>query len=302
MTEPFIIDTDPGVDDALAILMALGSSESEILGITTVGGNISVARATRNALALLKAAGRTDVQVAKGASRPLRGKFNPSEGFHGPGGLSIRLPNPAGHPVNINAVEFIAEQLSNRPGEITIVALGPLTNLARLLQRHPHALVKARRIVIMGGVVGTPGNVTPKAEFNFYNDPAAAHQVLSSGLPITLADLTVCRQIAIDRQQALQLTCKQPRGQLALRIVQHWFLKDPNRQKFEFYDPLALALALNPMIATVRQLSLEIETSSAEDLGETKVLEGVGAVELASKVDQGRFFSMLECLLGWQGL
>ena len=139
MTQPqaLVIDTDPGVDDAVAILMALAAPGVDLLGLTAVGGNVPLARATRNALALLQAAGRSDVPVAKGAAKPLRGRFRPSVAFHGPGGLSVRLPNPAARPVADHAVEFMAGQLAARPGEITIVALGPLTNLARMLRRHP---------------------------------------------------------------------------------------------------------------------------------------------------------------------
>ena len=303
MTMPLIIDTDPGVDDAVAILMALAAPGAEVVGLTTVGGNVSLARATRNALALLQAAGRSDVTVAKGAARPLRGRFNPSVAFHGPGGLSVRLANPVNRPVSASAVDFIAQQLSSRPGEITVVALGPLTNLARLLERHPDDLAKAHCIVVMGGAVNTPGNVTPKAEFNFHSDPVAADKVLSSGLAITLADLAACRQVAIDRQQTLRLTANNnPIGQLALRVVQNWFRRAPNRQKFEFYDPLAVALALEPGLASGRNVALAVRTLGSEDWGETKVVDGAGHVELAHEVDQSTFFTNAGELLGWEGL
>ena len=254
MTKPvrLIIDTDSGVDDAVAILMALTAPGAEAVGLTTVGGNVSLARATRNALALLQAAGRPEIPVARGAARPLRGRPSPSVAFHGPGGLSVRLPNPAIRLVSQSAVDFMADRLSRHPMGITLVALGPLTNLARLLQRRPGALDLAHRIVVIGGAVYTPGNVTPKAEFNFHSDPMAADMVLSSGLPITLADLAACRQVAINRPEALQLKSTHPLGQLALRLIQNWFHRDPTRQTFEFYDPLALALALEPGLASVR--------------------------------------------------
>ena len=200
-----IIDTDPGVDDAIAILMALAASEVEILGLTTVGGNVPLARATRNALSLLQAAGRSDIPVAKGASRPLRGKFAYAPHFHGPGGLAQRLPDPATGPVEEGAVKFLYDQLTGERGEAVLVALGPLTNLAMLLRDRPIALEQAKQIVVMGGAVNTPGNVTPEAEFNFYCDPVAADIVLSSRLPITMVDLEACRQVKISREQALGL-------------------------------------------------------------------------------------------------
>ncbi len=302
MTIQLIIDTDPGMDDAVAILMALAAPGADVVGLTTLGGNVSLARATRNALALLQAARRTDIPVAKGAARPLRGRYSPSVEFHGPGGLSVRLPNPTIRPVGQSAVDFIADRLSRHPMGITVVALGPLTNLARLLQRHPDALAKAHRIVVMGGAVDTPGNVTPKAEFNFHSDPVAADMVLSSGLSITLADLAACRQVAINRQQALQLKSTHPLGQLALRLVQNWFRHDPARQTFEFYDPLAVALALEPGLASVRKVGLAVGTSGADDWGESSVVGGVGGIVLADEVDGARFFRVFQELLGWEGL
>ncbi|MFQ6029927.1 MAG: nucleoside hydrolase, partial [Dehalococcoidia bacterium] len=132
-----IIDTDPGVDDAIAILLALASPDLEILGLTSVGGNVPRARATRNALVLLEYARRGDVPVAAGGSRPLRGKFPYAYHFHGKGGLSRRLPEPRTKAIAAGAVDFLAEQLRRHPKQIDLVALGPLTNLARLERRHP---------------------------------------------------------------------------------------------------------------------------------------------------------------------
>ena len=172
-----ILDTDPGVDDAIAILMALAWPELELVGITTVGGNVPLARGTRNALALLEYAGRQRVPVARGAARPCRGRFPYAYAFHGPGGLSRRLSQPRMHSVDIGAAEFMAAKLGGDPGQITLVALGPLTNLACLLKRHPGALDLAGSLVVMGGAADGSGNVKPHAEFNFYSDPVAAHAV-----------------------------------------------------------------------------------------------------------------------------
>ena len=156
---PVIIDTDPGVDDAIAILMALAWPDVNVVGLTTVGGNVPLARSTRNTLALLEYAGSEEVPVARGASRPCRGSFGYSYPFHGRSGLTRRLPQPRTRPVTEGAADFLAAKLAQNPGSITIVALGPLSNLARLLKRHPEALNQIGSLVVMGGAVGQPGNV-----------------------------------------------------------------------------------------------------------------------------------------------
>ena len=297
-----LIDTDPGVDDAIAILMALASPDVDIVGLTTVGGNVPLARSTRNALALLQAAGRSDIPVAKGASRPLRGRYTYAPQFHGPGGLSRRLPEPTGGPVTEGAVQFLYDQLTREPGEVLLVALGPLTNFARLLWERPIALEQTKNIVVMGGAVNTPGNVTPKAEFNFYSDPAAAEIVLASRLPVTLVDLAACRQVAISREQALALRSAHPMGRLALELLQGWFHREPSRQRFEFCDPLAVAIALEPAIATFVKVDLDVVLEENESLGETVETGGPGETTLPQEVDAARFFGLLEGLLELEGL
>ena len=297
-----IIDTDPGVDDAIAILMALASPDVEVLGLTTVGGNVPLARTTRNALALLQAAGRSDIPVAKGASQPLRGRYTYSPQFHGPGGLSRRLPEPAMGAITEGAVDFLNDRLTRHPGETVLVALGPLTNLARLLREHPSALGQAKNIVVMGGAVNTSGNVTSKAEFNFYSDPVAAEIVLSSRLPITLVDLAACRQVGISRERALDLRSAHPLGRLTLDLLQGWFRREPARQWFEFYDPLALAIALEPAIATVTKVDLDVGLEENESWGATSETGGPGEISLPQQVDAARFFGLLEGLLELEGL
>ena len=297
-----IIDTDPGVDDAVAILMASAVPEIKILGLTTVGGNVPLARTTRNALALLQAAGRSDIPVAKGASRPLRGRFKYAPQFHGPGGLSHRLPDPSVNHVTKGAVEFLYDQLTaDEPGEVAVVALGPLTNIAQLLWERPFALEQAKNIIVMGGAVNAPGNVTPKAEFNIYSDPVAAEVVLASGLPITLVDLAACRQVGISREQAMGLRSDHPMGRLTLNMLQGWFRKEPSRQRFEFYDPLAMAIALEPAIATVTKVDLDVGLEENESWGETSESGGPGEITLPLEVNSTRFFGLLEGLLEIEG-
>ena len=269
-----IIDTDPGVDDAVAILLALAASQVEVVGLTTVGGNVPRARATRNALALLQAAGRDDIPVAAGAARPRTGRYTPSVAFHGPGGLSVRLPEPSRSPVSETAVDFLSREISSSPGSVSVVALGPLTNLSRLQDRHPGILGETERVIVMGGAVETRGNVTPRAEFNFHSDPLAAAHVLGSGLPVQLADLAACRQVGISREIAECLTAETFLGKLALRVLQGWFRRDWGRQRFEFYDPLAVAMALDPGVATVRHLALAVGTEPGGRLGRNGRIAG----------------------------
>ena len=297
-----ILDTDPGVDDAIAILLALAAPQAEVVGLTTVGGNVPRARATRNALALLQAAGRSGIPVARGAARPRSGRFSPSVAFHGPGGLSVRLPNSSTSAASGTAVDFLAESIESSPGRVAVVALGPLTNLSRLENRRPGILNRTAGVVIMGGAVETRGNVTPKAEFNFHSDPLAAAHFLSLNIPATLVDLAACRQVSISREQAAGLSADTPLGKLALRILQGWFARDEHRQHFEFYDPLAVAIALDPAVATVRRVALNVGTSPGESWGETTIASEPGPIALASEVDESKFFRLLCGLLGWRGI
>lgn len=293
-----IIDTDPGVDDAIAILMALGSSALHLLGLTTVGGNVPLARGTRNALALLEYMGRTEIPVARGSALPIRGQYGYSFPVHGASGLTRRLPNPATGPIDQRAVEFLAGELGKRPGEILLVALGPLTNLANLSKRYPGSLEQASGLVVMGGAVDVPGNVTGHAEFNFYSDPEAARMVLSSGIPLTLVDLAASRQVAIERDDARALQPHNILGALAAQMLNNWFRRDANRQRFLFHDPLAMAVALNPDIVTTQRVQVAVETVDPVRLGESKVSGRPGPVGLARRVDRDRFFRVFEEFLG----
>ena len=297
-----IIDTDPGVDDAIAILLALAAPDTEVLGLTAVGGNVPLARGARNALALLQAAHRADLPVARGAARPRTGRYHPSIKFHGPGGLSLRLPNPTATTIPQTAADFLHEKLTAQPGQITIAALGPLTNLSRLEQHHPGALRQAAGIAIMGGAVNAPGNVTPQAEFNIHSDPLSASHIFESGNPIALADLAASRQVYVTRQQAAAISAHTRIGQLSLQILQGWFHRDPQRQRFEFYDPLAVAMVLDPAVATVRRVTLQTGTAPGEHWGETTIAGEPGPVALADQVDAPRFFALLRSTLGWHGI
>jgi inosine-uridine nucleoside N-ribohydrolase len=195
---PVVIDCDPGVDDAIALLLALRAPELDVLGVTTVAGNAGIDVVTANAAAVLDLAGaRADLPLARGAAGPLRGGARVAdEPIHGVGALGgVTLPAST-RTLDPAAPELIARLALQRPGEVVLVALGPLTNVARLVTDFPDAAAALRGIVHMGGAAFVPGNITPAAEFNTFCDPEAARVVLTSGLPVRLVPLDVTRRAA----------------------------------------------------------------------------------------------------------
>ena len=290
------IDTDPGTDDAIALLMALGAQRAgqvEIVGVTTVGGNASLARTTRNALAILEYGERPDIPVAKGASRPLSGRYPYSYRVHGSGGLTVRLPRPALQVRPEPAAELLRAGLESSDEGITLVALGPLTNVARFLRTHPQAARGLAELVVMGGAVAVPGNVTPHAEFNFYSDRRAAKEVLSSGLPVTLVDLKACQDAVVEREVADGLLRGGPGARLAGRILDNWFRRHPEYEEYHLYDPLATAAALEPGILETRRSHIVVDPGPGDRAGETTCADDDGSVAMPISVDVQRFREVL---------
>jgi inosine-uridine nucleoside N-ribohydrolase len=202
---PILIDCDPGHDDAIALLLALASPEVELLGVTTVHGNQTLAKTTANALRVLELAGRSDVPVAAGAERPLVREPAVAADVHGESGLDgPELPEPTTAAVDAHAVDFLAERLIAAPEPVTLIPTGPLTNVALLLARHPLAAENIERIVLMGGAIAE-GNVTPAAEFNIWVDPEAAARVFASGLDVTMIGLDVTHRALLTPAHAEQL-------------------------------------------------------------------------------------------------
>ncbi|KAL0333464.1 UNVERIFIED_CONTAM: Uridine nucleosidase 1 [Sesamum angustifolium] len=197
--EKIIIDTDPGIDDSMAILMAFRSPDVEILGLTTIFGNVTTDDATRNALLLCEIAGRPDVPVAEGSSKPLKGgKPRICDFVHGSGGLgNIFVPPPKSEKSDKSASEFLVDKVSEYPGEVSILALGPLTNLALAVKRDSSFASKVKRVVILGGAFFALGNVTPAAEANIYGDPEAADIVLTSGANIDVVGINITTQVQL---------------------------------------------------------------------------------------------------------
>src|SRR5437868_13899528 len=238
-----ILDTDPGIDDALALFLALASPEVQLEAITTVSGNVDVAFTTYNALTLLELAGRTDIPVARGCDRPLiRQPFNAAF-VHGDNGLGgLQLPEPRIQPVAVHAVDVIIEKILAAPGEITLVTIGPLTNIALALRREPRIAQQVREVVIMGGALRVPGNTTPSAEFNIYVDPHAAHIVLHAGWPIRLVSLDTTMQAELRREQVEMLASSESPVTVAIRQMLAYYFDVFGPQNgvsaFHMHDPL----------------------------------------------------------------
>lgn len=191
---PIILDCDPGIDDALAIVFACAHPGLALLGITTVAGNVDLEWTTANALSVCELIGRPDVPVAPGSPRPLLRPLPGGRQVHGETGLGgARLPTPRGRASSAHAVDFLIEEVRAAPGEITLVATGPLTNVALAVRRYPGLVSEVAGLVIMGGSAGR-GNVTPAAEFNIWCDPEAAAVVFGAGWQVTMAGLDVTRQ------------------------------------------------------------------------------------------------------------
>lgn len=279
-----IIDTDPGTDDALALMMALQSPDLEVMGLTTVGGNASLAHTTRNALRVLEYLDRPEVPVYGGASRPLRSRFHYAYYFHGPGGLTARMPRPILKPRAASAVDFLLEATRSEPGEVVLIALGPLTNVAQALLKEPCLKERLREIVVMGSAVGVPGNVTPHAEFNIYNDPRAANIVLSSGVPTALVGLDVCDQVFLEADDVGKFEDSRAE-RLAARMLKNWFRAQPDRGRYSLCDPLAILSAVRPDLLTYKTAEVSVEESDAEFLGKTEASFGGGPVRVAVTVD-----------------
>lgn len=269
-----ILDTDPGIDDALALFLALASPEIQLEAITTVSGNVHVDITTRNALALLELAGRSDIPVARGSDRPLVRQTVIADYVHGGNGLGeVMLPEPQTQPIAMHAVDVIVEQILSAPGAITLIAIGPLTNVALAVRREPRIIQSVREVVIMGGALRVPGNVTPCAEFNIYADPHAAHIVLHAGWPIRLVSLDATNLADMHREQVAALAANgHPVTQAMKRMVDYHldeFAKPRGITAFHMHDPLCLAAAMHPELITWKPAYVDVELAGTLTLGET---------------------------------
>ena len=291
-----VIDTDPGIDDAVAILFALSSPVFDIVGITTVAGNIGIATTTRNAGRILALARRTDIPVIAGAAAPLSRKGFDTADIHGDDGLGgVGFPEPAVPPL-ADAVAWLSALLLREPeASIDILALGPMTNIARLVTDHPDAARRIRRLIAMGGAVDEPGNVGPKAEFNLAADPEAADIVLRSGLPLVLIPLDVTRRVRATRAYTAALReTRTPAAALSADLIDAYFLSTTGGESRPLHDPCVMLYAERPDCFEIETIDLSVDLGAAPNGGALVADEETGSpVNVAMKVASDEALDLL---------
>jgi inosine-uridine nucleoside N-ribohydrolase len=301
--QKIVFDTDfvvPPQDDSMALILALKSPELRLLGITTVAGNDSMERATSDALRLLEIAGRTDIPVFKGANMPLRHeKSEWAATMHGkwwsddpppapPGGFAKKQPEPG------SAMDFIIRTVNANPGQVTVAAIGPLTNIAMALRQEPGLASKIKRLVIMGGAIASladgAGNMTPNAEFNIWVDPEAARIVFRSGVPISLTPLNVTRKTKFSREWYEKIVAvSTPLTDLIKERMGPGFQRDPNRSG-QMYDQLTIGALIDPSLVKTVDLFVDVDDHPGPGYGVTvggpKIWEGAeGAKQVSVQYD-----------------
>jgi purine nucleosidase len=301
---PIIIDCDPGQDDALAILLALGSpAELEVLAITAVAGNVPLALTHANARKVVELAGRADIPVHAGCHRPLARPLVTAEFVHGQTGLDgAALPAPSLPLAPAHAVDAIVELVRARPpGTVTLCPIGPLTNVATAMQKAPDLAGRLREIVLMGGAIGE-GNVTPAAEFNIYVDPHAAKMVFEAGVPIAMCGLDVTHQALVTPERLAAIRALgTPVGAAVSGLLEFYNLYDQTRRGrpgAPLHDPCAIAYLLRPQLFSGRDCHVAIETVGEHTLGRT-VVDWSGRTgkppnaKVIDRIDADGFFALL---------
>ncbi len=304
---PLIVDCDPGQDDAIALLMALASpDECDLLGITAVAGNVALARTERNARRIRDLAGRADVPVHAGCSRPMVRAPVSAEFIHGDSGLDgAGLPEPAGAAAPAHAVDFLIDTLVESPEPVTLATLGPLSNVALAIVKHPAILANVREIVAMAGSVGV-GNVTSAAEFNVFADPHAAHVVFESGAPLTMIGLDVTHQVIAtpERVEAIRALGTAPARAVCGMLE---FSGARNVAAYghgaPLHDPCVIARLLAPELFEGRDMRVDIELCGGPSFGRTVCdVHGrsgdVANAHVVERVDADAFFALLTERLG----
>jgi inosine-uridine nucleoside N-ribohydrolase len=304
MARPVLIDTDTGVDDALALILALRSPEIAVRGITTVAGNVEVRKCTRNVLKILELVGAKGVAVAQGSSKPLRRILTTAPEVHGNDGLGNAAGTRTVLPTLGNSAPRLMKLLCERFGRrLTIVALGPLTNIARAITAYPKSLRRVGRIVSMGGALRVPGNTGPVAEFNYYVDPEAADIVLNSGIPITMVPLDLTEQIVLMRSELEYRARRRPNAvsRLVMRMTKHYMAYHKETDGFNggfLHDPIAVGVVIDRGLFSTQRMKVQVETRGILTRGMTVAGFGKttrqekGNVEVAVRIDRSRFLSL----------
>jgi pyrimidine-specific ribonucleoside hydrolase len=298
-TTSFILDCDPGHDDAIALLLALASPELDLLGVTTVSGNQTLEKTTANAIRVLDHLGRTDVPVAAGAPRPLVRERYVAAYVHGETGLDgPDLPPPGREPEPEHAIEFIAARAQERP--LTLVPTGPLTNIALFLARYPELQDRIERVVLMGGAIAE-GNVTPAAEFNIWADPEAAERVFQSGLDLTMVGLDVTHKALFKQDHADRLAAAGTAGKLVADLYGFYVQFHQSQYGWDgtpVHDAVTVAHVIDPTILETKDRGVIVDTGPELSRGRTYVdLWGRAGWEanchVATDIDSAKFLDLL---------
>ena len=275
MAKTVILDTDPGVDDAMALLFILRAPDLELAAVTTVFGNVDVEQSTRNALTVLDVARRADIPVAQGSGQPLwRERRVAGSIGHGQNGLGgFNLPGPSAKPVKERAAELIVRRVMSAPGEISLIAVGPLTNLALATLLEPRIASNVRELVIMGGSATVAGSATPVAETNMASDPEAGRIVFHAGFPLTMVGLDVTLQVVMSPEYLLDLKSSAgPEGEFIYAIAEQYasdYGRRTGRPGCPVHDASAAVYALEPSCFTTERCFVDVETRSDLAFGQT---------------------------------
>lgn len=307
-----IIDADPGIDDSMAILFALHSDALDVLAITTVLGNAHIEAATTNALRLVELSGK-DVPVARGAAEPLQIDLRPPPDFvHGKNGIgNFDAPTPSRRPVSMGAAELIVETVKQHPRQVTLIAVGRMTNLARALELEPTLPELVREVIIMGGAVGVPGNVSPVTEANIGGDPHAADIVFSAGWPLTMVglDVTTAVRLTDDRLRRIAERNETAGGFIwaISRFYRSFYESTGVTGGFYVHDPSAIAFAIDRSLFTTSTARVRVATEGIA-IGQTIAASGpradewepwrdVPEAEVCSAVEAERLLDLFETTL-----
>ncbi|AXX31204.1 nucleoside hydrolase [Actinosynnema pretiosum subsp. pretiosum] len=288
-----VLDTDPGIDDALAIFyLAAHRDVAELVAVGSVHGNVPSPTAAANALRLLDRVGWTEVPVAVGAHQPLAQELSTGEVVHGGDGLAGVAGPPSGRvPVGVSAAEQLVGLARAHPGELTVIALGPLTNIALAALIEPDLPELLRSVTVMGGAIGTAGNITPHAEANIWHDPEAAATVLGKGFDLTLVGLEVTANAQVDAAWVEDLAGSGgPNAVFAADLLRHYlgvYSRLLGQDTCYLHDPLAVAVTLDPGLAATQDLVVDVELRDPDTRGKTTVGETTGrpAVRTLDRVD-----------------
>jgi len=271
MAARLVLDVDTGVDDALALTLAVRHPDIELEAVITVAGNVGLELTTRNTLRVLDWLGATDVPVAAGAAGPIEGPAREADHWHGVDGLGgATLPESVRTAVG-DGVGYLIERLLAEPGELTVVCVGPLTNLALAVQRQPDVVQAVREVVLMGGAARPPGNVTPVAEFNIYADPRAAEIVFGQPWRLTMVGLDVTNRVQLTRRDRDALAGVDTAESRLVREVTRLHFDERGLEAIALHDPLAVAVAFDPTLVTVVETEVLVETQGEHTSGQTVV-------------------------------